>query len=85
MDTSVTAGDPGCHCETATPDTPFTELCAISARLTHPVSVVDKDNRQIGVVPRQRLVGFLGDERDTTPEPCDFPRDKGGEKVVTRA
>ena len=85
MDTSVTAGAPGCHCETATPDTPFTELCAISARLTHPVSVVDKDNRQIGVVPRQRLVGFLGDERDTTPEPCDFPRDKGGEKVVTRA
>ncbi|MEW2811400.1 betaine/proline/choline family ABC transporter ATP-binding protein [Streptomyces massasporeus] len=85
MDTSVTADDPGCHCETATADTPFTELCAISARLTHPVAVVDKDNKQIGVVPRQRLVGFLGDERDTTPEPCDSPRDKGGEKVIARA
>ncbi|MEU0898455.1 quaternary amine ABC transporter ATP-binding protein [Streptomyces massasporeus] len=85
MDTSVTADDPGCHCETATADTPFTELCAISARLTHPVAVVDKDNKQIGVVPRQRLVGFLGDERDTTPEPCDSPRDKGGEKVTARA
>jgi glycine betaine/proline transport system ATP-binding protein len=85
MDTSVTGDDPGCHCETATPDTPFTELCAISARLTHPVSVVDKDNQQIGVVPRQRLVGFLGDEQDATPEPCDSPRDKGGEKVTARA
>jgi glycine betaine/proline transport system ATP-binding protein len=85
MDTSVTGDDPGCHCETATPDTPFAELCAISARLSHPVSVVDKDNRQIGVVPRQRLVGFLGDEPDATPEPCDSPRDKGGEKVTARA
>ncbi|MFF9120858.1 glycine betaine/L-proline ABC transporter ATP-binding protein [Streptomyces massasporeus] len=85
MDTSVSADDPGCRCETATPDTLFTELCAISARLTHPVSVVDQDNRQIGVVPRQRLVGFLGDEQDTTPQPCDSPRDKGGEKVIARA
>jgi glycine betaine/proline transport system ATP-binding protein len=85
MDTSVTGDDPGCHCETATPDTSFAELCAISARLSHPVSVVDKDNRQIGVVPRQRLVGFLGDEPDATPEPCDSPRDKGGEKVTARA
>ncbi|MGW0986873.1 quaternary amine ABC transporter ATP-binding protein [Streptomyces sp. NPDC002486] len=85
MDTSVTADDPGCHCETATPDTPFTELCAISARLTHPVSVVDTDNKQLGVVPRQRLVGFLGDEPDATPQPCDSPRDKGGEKVTADA
>ncbi|MFD5340221.1 quaternary amine ABC transporter ATP-binding protein [Streptomyces hawaiiensis] len=85
MDTSVTADAPGCHCETATPDTPFTELCAISARLTHPVSVVDEDSKQIGVVQRQRLIGFLGDERDAAPRPCDFPRDKGGEKVIARA
>ncbi|MFE6522803.1 glycine betaine/L-proline ABC transporter ATP-binding protein [Streptomyces sp. NPDC057794] len=85
MEPSVTAGDPGCHCETATPDTPFTELCAISARLTHPVPVVDEDNQQIGVVPRQRLVGFLGDEEGTVPRPCDSPRDKGGEKVTARA
>ncbi|OXS31344.1 quaternary amine ABC transporter ATP-binding protein [Streptomyces sp. XY006] len=85
MDPSVTAEDPGCHCETATPDTAFTELCAISARLTHPVAVVDADNRQLGVVPRQRLVGFLGDAEDTAPRPCDSPRDKGGEKVTARA
>ncbi|MFJ7178947.1 glycine betaine/L-proline ABC transporter ATP-binding protein [Streptomyces massasporeus] len=85
MDTSVAADGPGCHCETATPDTPFTQLCAISARLTHPVSVVDEDNKQIGVVPRQRLIGFLGDERDATPQPCDSPRGKGGEKVTARA
>ncbi|MEU0201403.1 MULTISPECIES: glycine betaine/L-proline ABC transporter ATP-binding protein [unclassified Streptomyces] len=85
MDTSVTADDPGCHCETATPDTPFTELCAISARLSHPVSVVGQDNKQLGIVPRQRLIGFLGDERDAVPQPCDSPRDKGGEKVTARA
>ncbi|MEW2612626.1 betaine/proline/choline family ABC transporter ATP-binding protein [Streptomyces sp. NPDC047880] len=85
MDTSVTADAPGCHCETATPDTPFTELCAISARLTHPVAVVDGDDKQLGVVPRQRLVGFLGDEPDATPQPCDSPRDKGGEKVTADA
>jgi glycine betaine/proline transport system ATP-binding protein len=85
MDTSVTGDDPGCHCETATAETPFTELCAISARLSHPVSVVDEDNKLIGVVPRQRLVGFLGDEQDATPEPCDSPRDAGGEKVTARA
>ncbi|MFJ5731288.1 quaternary amine ABC transporter ATP-binding protein [Streptomyces paradoxus] len=85
MDTSVTADDPGCHCETATPDTPFTQLCAISARQSHPVAVVDEGNKQLGVVPRQRLVGFLGDERDAIPQPCDSPRGKGGEKVTARA
>ena len=57
--------DCGCEsgCETATPDTPFTELCAISARLTHPVAVLDEKRELVGVVPRQRLVGFLGDEK----------------------
>ncbi|WP_369198191.1 quaternary amine ABC transporter ATP-binding protein [Streptomyces djakartensis] len=85
MDTAVTGGTPGCHCESATPDTPFTELCAISARLTHPVPVVDKHNKLVGEVPRQRLVGFLGDEPDVTPQPCDSPRDKDGEKVTARA
>ncbi|MEU1004355.1 quaternary amine ABC transporter ATP-binding protein [Streptomyces tibetensis] len=85
METSVTGDAPGCRCETATPDTPFTELCAISARLSHPVSVVDKEGKLVGIVPRQRLVGFLGDEQDATPQPCDSPRDKGGEKVTARA
>ncbi|MFF7896625.1 glycine betaine/L-proline ABC transporter ATP-binding protein [Streptomyces sp. NPDC007907] len=85
MDPSATGEDPGCRCETATPDTPFSELCAISARLTHPVAVVDKEGKQLGVVLRQRLVGFLGDEPDATPEPCDSPRDKGAEKVTADA
>jgi glycine betaine/proline transport system ATP-binding protein len=60
--------DCGCEsdCETATPDTPFTELCAMSARLTHPVAVLDDKRKLVGVVPRQRLVGFLGDEKVVT-------------------
>jgi glycine betaine/proline transport system ATP-binding protein len=60
--------DCGCEsdCETATPDTPFTELCAISARLSHPVAVLDDKRKLVGVVPRQRLVGFLGDEKAVT-------------------
>jgi glycine betaine/proline transport system ATP-binding protein len=60
--------DCGCEsdCETATPDTPFTELCAMSARLTHPVAVLDDKRKLVGVVPRQRLVGFLGDEKAVT-------------------
>ncbi|MBG7703795.1 glycine betaine/L-proline ABC transporter ATP-binding protein [Streptomyces sp. MC1] len=80
MDTSVTADAPLCGCETATPETPFTRLCAISARLSHRVSVVDEANHVIGVVPRQRLVGFLGEET-AGPAPCDNPR----EKVTGRA
>ncbi len=75
MDTSVTADAPLCGCETATPQTPFTRLCAISARLSHRVSVVDEANHVIGVVPRQRLVGFLGEET-AAPAPCDNPRGK---------
>ncbi|MFF0162723.1 glycine betaine/L-proline ABC transporter ATP-binding protein [Streptomyces sp. NPDC005263] len=81
MDTSVSGGGPGCSCETATADTPFAELCAISARLSHRVSVVDKDNQVIGVVPRERLIRFLGDET-SEPVTCDNP---DGEKVVTLA
>jgi glycine betaine/proline transport system ATP-binding protein len=75
MDTSVTADAPLCACETATRETSFVELCAISARLSHRVTVVDEDNRVIGVVPRQRLVGFLGDE-SADPAPCDSPDGK---------
>jgi glycine betaine/proline transport system ATP-binding protein len=75
MDTSVTADAPLCTCETATSETSFVELCAISARLSHRVTVVDEENRVIGVVPRQRLVGFLGDE-SADPSPCDNPEGK---------
>ncbi|GGY76399.1 glycine/betaine ABC transporter ATP-binding protein [Streptomyces olivaceoviridis] len=80
MDTSVTADAPLCGCETATRETPFAELCAISARLSHRVSVVDEAHRVVGVVPRQRLVGFLGEEA-AGPAPCDNPRGK----VIGRA
>jgi len=65
MDTDVTGAtaDCGCadDCETATPDTPFTELCAMSARSGHPVAVLDAKHRLVGVVAQERLIGFLGD------------------------
>ncbi|MGC0342061.1 quaternary amine ABC transporter ATP-binding protein [Streptomyces sp. SLBN-8D4] len=65
MDTDVsgTPADCGCadDCETATPDTPFTELCAMSARSSHPVAVLDAKRRLVGVVAQERLIGFLGD------------------------
>ncbi|AWE49328.1 MULTISPECIES: quaternary amine ABC transporter ATP-binding protein [Streptomyces] len=75
MDTGVTVDAPLCACETATPDTTFAELCAISTRLTHRVSVVDEAGRVVGVVPRRRLLGFLGDE-SADPSPCDNPEGK---------
>ncbi|MCL6733932.1 glycine betaine/L-proline ABC transporter ATP-binding protein [Streptomyces neyagawaensis] len=70
MDTAVRGDEADCGCATATPDTPFAELCALSARLSHPVAVVDSARSPVGVVPRQRLVGFLGDERGA-PVPCE--------------
>ena len=81
MDTGIRGDEADCDCETATPDTPFVDLCAISARLTHPVAVLDAQRRLVGVVPRQRLVGFLGDQQGE-PTACATPRDKG-DKVVT--
>ncbi|WAZ20565.1 betaine/proline/choline family ABC transporter ATP-binding protein [Streptomyces cinnabarinus] len=56
--------DCGCEsgCETATPDTSFTELCAISARLSHPVAVLDERRKLVGVVPNRRLISFLGEQ-----------------------
>ncbi|MEW2129780.1 betaine/proline/choline family ABC transporter ATP-binding protein [Streptomyces sp. NPDC005435] len=84
MDTDVRGDEADCDCETATPDTPFTDLCAISARLSHPVAVVDGSRGLVGVVPRQRLVGFLGEE-EGGPEPCDNRRDQGGKKVTAHA
>jgi glycine betaine/proline transport system ATP-binding protein len=83
MDTSVQGDEADCGCATATPDTPFVELCAISAGLPHPVAVLDEKSKLVGVVPRQRLVGFLGD-RTVEPAPCDSPSDRGG-KVIARA
>lgn len=85
MDRAVHGDEADCDCETATPATPFTDLCAISARVPHPVAVLDADRTLVGVVPRQRLVGFLGDEPAAAPGHCAAPRDKDGEKVVARA
>ncbi|MFF1450927.1 glycine betaine/L-proline ABC transporter ATP-binding protein [Streptomyces sp. NPDC058274] len=75
MDRDVRGNEADCGCETASPDTSFTELCAISARLSHPVAVLDKKQALVGVVPRQRLIGFLGDQQGE-PAACDTPRDK---------
>ncbi|MEV0221463.1 betaine/proline/choline family ABC transporter ATP-binding protein [Streptomyces sp. NPDC050704] len=75
MDTELRGDEADCGCETAGPDTSFGDLCAISARLTHPVAVVDKKGELVGVVPRRRLIGFLGEEQGE-PVPCDTPRDK---------
>lgn len=85
METETRGDEADCGCETATPDTSFAELCAISARVSHSVAVLDADRRLVGVVPARRLVGFLGDDEDTVPGVCDTPRDKGGEKVMSRA
>ena len=72
MDTDVRGeqSDCGCEsdCETATPDTPFTELCAMSARSSHPVAVLDKERKLVGLVRQERLVGFLGDTGSTREE-----------------
>ncbi len=73
MDPDPHGDEADCHCETARPDSSFGELCAISARVAHPVAVVDRKGKLVGVVPRQRLVGFLGDEQGD-PAPCDSPR-----------
>jgi glycine betaine/proline transport system ATP-binding protein len=82
MDTEPNGDEADCDCETATPETPFAELCAISARLTHPVAVLDERRTLVGVVPRQRLVGLIGDQ-EGAPTPCGAPRDGG--KVTARA
>ncbi|MFD9431812.1 glycine betaine/L-proline ABC transporter ATP-binding protein [Streptomyces sp. NPDC060002] len=83
MDTVVRGDEADCGCETATPDTPFTALCALSARLSHPVAVLDGKRKLVGVVSGQRLVRFLGDEQGRATA-CDSPRD-GGKKVMARA
>ncbi|MFF3332020.1 glycine betaine/L-proline ABC transporter ATP-binding protein [Streptomyces sp. NPDC002888] len=82
MNTDLRGDEADCACETATPDTPFTELCAISARVAHPVAVLDGKQKLVGVVPKQRLVGFIGDQQGE-PAPCGDPRDEG--KVIARA
>ncbi|MEU5593709.1 glycine betaine/L-proline ABC transporter ATP-binding protein [Streptomyces sp. NPDC020298] len=78
MDTELRGDEADCGCPAASPDTPFTELCALSARLPHPVAVRDDARKLVGVVPRQRLVGFLGDAFDERDEitVCDGGQDE---------
>ncbi|MBV2355845.1 betaine/proline/choline family ABC transporter ATP-binding protein [Streptomyces sp. J2-1] len=93
MDTAVRGDEADCGCPAATVDTPFTELCALSARLPHPVAVLDADGTLAGVVTRARLVGFLGADQnaDQNGDPSAGPggeavcdHDNGG-KVTARA
>ncbi|QNP76021.1 betaine/proline/choline family ABC transporter ATP-binding protein [Streptomyces roseirectus] len=51
-----------CAGETVTPDTPFTELCAVCARAERPVAVLDDAGTVVGVVSPNRLVGFMAQE-----------------------
>ncbi|MFI6336576.1 glycine betaine/L-proline ABC transporter ATP-binding protein [Streptomyces sp. NPDC050535] len=84
MDTDVRGDEADCACDTATPDTPFNDVCAISARLTHPVAVLDAGREVVGVIPRQRLISFLGDEQ-AEPTPCAAPRDDSVKAVQAGA
>ncbi|MEU9581523.1 quaternary amine ABC transporter ATP-binding protein [Streptomyces chilikensis] len=61
MDASAPGGEPGCGCPTATPDTPFDELCALCAGLRHPVAVVDDEGAVVGTVSQEQLVAVIGD------------------------
>ncbi|MER5885793.1 glycine betaine/L-proline ABC transporter ATP-binding protein [Streptomyces sp. NPDC001941] len=51
-----------CRCETVTPDTLVAELCAVSARVPHPVAVKETGGKVVGVVRQSSLVGLIGDE-----------------------
>ncbi|MEV7286541.1 betaine/proline/choline family ABC transporter ATP-binding protein [Streptomyces sp. NPDC093252] len=86
MERELRGDEADCACPTATPDTPFDELCALSARTAHPVAVL-RGRELVGVVPRRRLVAVVGDEPGP-PRPCGSPRPatgKGGGKVTARA
>ncbi|WP_328929308.1 MULTISPECIES: quaternary amine ABC transporter ATP-binding protein [unclassified Streptomyces] len=57
------AGADACGCPTVSAGTALADLCAVSARVPHPVAVTDEDGAVIGSVPKDRLVAFLGDEQ----------------------
>ncbi|MEV7830971.1 betaine/proline/choline family ABC transporter ATP-binding protein [Streptomyces subrutilus] len=52
-----------CDCPTVSADTPLADLCAVSARVPHPVAVTAEDGAVIGSVPQDRLIAFIGDEQ----------------------
>ncbi|MEU5433323.1 betaine/proline/choline family ABC transporter ATP-binding protein [Streptomyces sp. NPDC020719] len=51
-----------CDCESVTLDTSVADLCAVAARVPHPVAVKGADGALLGVVPQERLIAFLGDD-----------------------
>ncbi|MEU9233834.1 quaternary amine ABC transporter ATP-binding protein [Streptomyces subrutilus] len=57
-----TAGADACACPTVPADTPLADVCAVSARVPHPVAVTGADGAVIGSVPQDRLIAFIGDE-----------------------
>ncbi|MFG2982012.1 glycine betaine/L-proline ABC transporter ATP-binding protein [Streptomyces sp. NPDC048258] len=61
MDEAPAEAD-ACGCPTVSAGTALADLCAVSARVPHPVAVTDEDGAVIGSVPQDRLVAFLGDE-----------------------
>ncbi|MEV0924852.1 glycine betaine/L-proline ABC transporter ATP-binding protein [Streptomyces spongiicola] len=70
--TEPSATADGCGCETVTPGTLVADVCAVSARVPHPVAVKDAAGEVVGVVPQSRLVGLVGDEQ-AEPVPCGAP------------
>ncbi|WP_324290532.1 betaine/proline/choline family ABC transporter ATP-binding protein [Streptomyces sp. H27-H5] len=62
MDVPLPDAD-ACACPTVGTDTPLAELCAVSARVPHPVAVTDKEGAVVGSVPQGRLIAFIGDEQ----------------------
>ncbi|MFD8950074.1 glycine betaine/L-proline ABC transporter ATP-binding protein [Streptomyces xanthophaeus] len=56
-------GADACDCPTVSADTPLAELCSVSARVPHPVAVIDADGAVVGSVPQDRIVAFIGDEQ----------------------
>ncbi|PRH78415.1 glycine/betaine ABC transporter ATP-binding protein [Streptomyces solincola] len=61
-----------CDCPSVAPDTTVAELCAVSARVPHPVAVRDPEGNVVGTVPQQKLVAFVGgdDEPQGRPAAC---------------
>ncbi|MET8505882.1 glycine betaine/L-proline ABC transporter ATP-binding protein [Streptomyces sp. NPDC004787] len=60
-DGALATGDcpAGCPCEPVAADTPLAELCAVSARAPHPVTVTGADGAVLGVVPQDKLLAAM--------------------------
>ncbi|WP_351224003.1 betaine/proline/choline family ABC transporter ATP-binding protein [Streptomyces sp. NPDC002133] len=73
-----------CGCETVTPDTLVADVCAVSARVPHPVAVRNAAGKVVGVVPQSRLIALVGDERGE-PVPCRLPAQQRPTEVAAHA